>query len=158
MRRVLTGHWVSTAILALVLVTGVAWEPVAWALVGIGTSACIGVGVLRNKPGHRWPWSLLAAAILVSTVANALDPWINTSGAALLYLCGFISATAALLRFGRSDTNRLSPAGLIDALTVTAVLLLLVWVTTISPMEDGAWTFAKTGGGRLSARGRAPAG
>jgi diguanylate cyclase (GGDEF)-like protein len=143
MRRVLTGHWVSTAILALVLVTGVAWEPVAWALVGIGTSACIGVGVLRNKPGHRWPWSLLAAAILVSTVANALDPWINTSGAALLYLCGFISATAALLRFGRSDTNRLSPAGLIDALTVTAVLLLLVWVTTISPMEDGAWTFAK---------------
>jgi diguanylate cyclase (GGDEF)-like protein len=144
MRRVLTGHWVSTAILALVLVTGVAWEPVAWALVGIGTSACIGVGVLRNRPGHRWPWSLLAAAILVSTVANALDPWINTSGAALLYLCGFISATAALLRFGRSDTNRLSPAGLIDALTVTAVLLLLVWVTTISPMEDGAWTFAKS--------------
>ncbi len=141
-RRVLTGYWVATAILALVVVANFAWEPAAWALLGIGASACIGVGVLRNKPGHLWPWLLLGASILVSTPGQRLHPWIHTNGAALLYLCSFIGATAALLRFGRSDTNRLSPAGLIDALTVTVVLLLLVWVTTISPIDSGAAAFA----------------
>jgi len=47
-----------------------------------------------------------------------------------------------LLRFGRSDTAGLAPAGLLDSLIVTVVLLLLVWVTTISPLGFDAWAFA----------------
>jgi len=54
-----------------------------------------------------------------------------------------------LLRFGRSDTVGLAPAGLLDAFIVTVVLLLLVWVTTISPLgfdADGRQVWGATKG------------
>jgi hypothetical protein len=135
--------------LTAAVVADVVWDPVAWVLLGVAGPAAIGVGVLRNKPAPRWPWLSLAASILASAAADLLYTHVNDdfstdvlTAVNLLYLGGFITATAALLRFGRSDSNGLAPAGLIDALTVTVVLLLLVWVTTISPTGPGAWAFA----------------
>jgi diguanylate cyclase (GGDEF)-like protein len=137
-RIVVAGYWAGIAALTTVVVAEPAWAPLAWGLAGVLAATAIVVGVRRNAPGRRWPWHVLAAAVLVATAADLLHYRGASPAEAdlfavmnVLYLVSFIAATGALLRFGRSDPARVAPDGLLDALIVTVVLLLLVWVTTI---------------------------
>ena len=148
-RGIVASYLAGAAALMVVALGPSAWAPVAWALLGMLAATAIAVGVRRNKPARSWPWLLLASAVLVSTAADLLHfgfaageeaDWLAVMN--VLYLVSFVAATGALLRFGRSDTVGLAPAGLLDAFIVTVVLLLLVWVTTISPLGFNAWAFA----------------
>ncbi len=148
-RGIVATYLAGTAALIVVVLGLPAWAPVAWALLGLLAATAIVVGVRRNKPARSWPWLLLAAAVLISTAADLFQFRFAAAEEAdrlavmnLLYLVSFVAATGALLRFGRSDTAGLAPAGLLDALIVTVVLLLLVWVTTISPLGFDAWASA----------------
>ncbi len=158
-RGVVASYWAGTAAVTVVVLADPAWAPAAWALLGILAAAAIGEGIRRYRPARTWPWLLLAAAVLISTAADLLDtlafdatpsPLRLTAGDAvepltvvnLLYLVSFLAAVAALMRFGRSDTTGLAPAGVLDALIATAVLMLLIWVTTISPIGVDAWARA----------------
>jgi diguanylate cyclase (GGDEF)-like protein len=125
-----------------------AWGAVAWAAVGVAATAAIAVGVVRHRSSRFWPWALLAGSILVSTCADVL--YLRSQAgqrsdmglANGLYLLAFVIGAAALLRFGRSGSRGVEQTGLLDALTVTMVLLLLVWITAISPKGLGAWSMA----------------
>jgi diguanylate cyclase (GGDEF)-like protein len=148
-RGIAAGYWAGTAALTVVVLAQLAWAPAAWALLGVLAAIVIGVGVMRNRPRLTWPWFLLAAAVLISTAADLLDYRIGAGDTAelrtamnLLYLVSFLAAIGALMRFGRPDTAGLAPAGALDALIATVVLVLLIWVTTISPVGVGAWALA----------------
>jgi diguanylate cyclase (GGDEF)-like protein len=58
----------------------------------------------------------------------------------LIYLIGFVGLSGALLRLRRSPGNGLAPAGLLDTMTVTLVLFLLIWVLVIRPDGPGWWS------------------
>src|SRR5262245_16653 len=132
-RSLVASYWAGAAALTAAVIAKPAWAPFAWVLLGILAVTAILVGARRNASAQRWPWHVLAAAILISTAADLLN--FSASGSAeadllavmnVLYLVSTIAAIGALLRFGRSDTSGLAPAGLIDALIVIVVLLLLV--------------------------------
>jgi diguanylate cyclase (GGDEF)-like protein len=108
------------------------------------------VGITRNEPTRRWPWLLVALTIGAWSIGGdvyadlvrhpALTDELTMLGAVdLLYAVGFVTLAAALLRLRRSSRNGLAPAGVLDTLTVTLILLLLVWVTVISPDGPGPW-------------------
>jgi hypothetical protein len=60
----------------------------------------------------------------------------------LAYLAVFVISAVALLRFARSGSRGLEQAGLLDALAVTLVFLLLIWVTSVSPRGAGAFSLS----------------
>ena len=111
----------------------------------------IAIGVTRNAPGRRWPWVAIATSIGVWCAGDQFYAGLTRGGAApsdrldamtlvgLLYLGGFVGLTAALLRLRRSHGNGLAPAGLLDTITVTVLLVLLIWVTVVSPAGPGPW-------------------
>ena len=79
--------------------------------------AAIGVGVARNAPARRWPWLVIAVAILAWTAADEIhaagrhaDRIEGLTLVGLFYLVGFIGLCGALLRMRRSDGNGLAPA------------------------------------------------
>ena len=132
-RSIAASYWAGAAALIVVVLAHPAWAPAAWALLGVLAAVTIGVGVMRNRPARTWPWILLATAVLISTAADLLDFRAAAGDAAelltavnLLYLVSFLAAIAALMRFARSDTAGLAPAGALDALIATVVLVLLI--------------------------------
>ncbi|MCI0689149.1 MAG: hypothetical protein L0Y54_18245, partial [Sporichthyaceae bacterium] len=154
-RSIVASYWAGIAALTVVILAQPALAPAAWASFGVLAATALVVGVLRNRPASTWPWLLLAAAVLVSTAADLLDfvaadpirvaPGDAAellTGVSLLYLVSLLAAIGALMRFGRSDTAGLAPAGVLDALIATVVLMLLIWVTTVSPVGVDAWALA----------------
>jgi len=122
------------------LVTGL----LAWTLVGVLAAVAIFYGVLRYGPGRSWPWAVLATGVLASTGADALYSLVDAGAPAgalalanVLYVSLFVAAAVAQLRFARSSISGAGPAGLLDAVTVTLVLLLLVYLTIVSPARPG---------------------
>ena len=113
----------------------------AWGLISLSGVIAILAGVLINRPAHKVPWFLLAAALacfaagqlsfLIAARLGVVLPF--PSFADVLYLSEYPLAAAALLIFiyWRSpDGDRRS---LIDALTLTAGLALLSWTFLIRP-------------------------
>jgi diguanylate cyclase (GGDEF)-like protein len=141
------GYWAAVGVLVSPALAGVAWSGGLVLGLNLLAAAAIGFGVAHNRPARRWPWLVSAGSIVVWTLANELytagrpaDRIDGLTMVGLLYVVGFVGLTGALLRMRRSDGNGLAPAGLLDTLIVTLLLLLLVWLTAISPARPGAWS------------------
>ncbi|GAA2629711.1 aminotransferase class I/II-fold pyridoxal phosphate-dependent enzyme [Streptomyces vastus] len=117
----------------------------SWALIGLGSVAAILVGVHRNRPTHRWPWLLLAAANLAftggDTTYNILEAAFNEENpfpslADVFYLSTyplFAAGIFGIIHFRFPARDR---AGLLDALILTSGLALLSWVHLINPIAQ----------------------
>ncbi|WP_037605323.1 putative bifunctional diguanylate cyclase/phosphodiesterase [Streptacidiphilus rugosus] len=109
--------------------------------IGLSGVAAIGIGVMVNRPAGRMPWVLLAAANLSFAAGQVTqivliqflheDPFPSLADA--FYLATYGLYAAGLLGFIRWRTSRRDQAGLIDALTLTAGLALLIWIYVIVP-------------------------
>jgi diguanylate cyclase (GGDEF)-like protein len=155
-RSVIASYWAGMAGLTTVVLVVPAsthpgwshpgWSLAAWTAVGALAAIAILVGVARYRPARVWPWALMSLAIAVSTAADAIytklpsTPGLGTAN--LLYLASFVGGAVALLRFARSGSRGLEQTGLLDALAVTLVLLLLIWVVVLRPVGPDLWTLA----------------
>lgn len=147
----LSAHRLMAAHLALVAVATslymalpAARAPV-WAVIGLAGTAAVMVGSHVNRPAHRWPWWVLAAALLtfiagdtyyniVEQYFQASNPFPSPSDAAYL-------TTYPLFAIGLSGLVRYRWAGhdlpsLLDALIITAGLALPVWVYLVQPLTQ----------------------
>ncbi|MFD0524123.1 hypothetical protein [Paractinoplanes durhamensis] len=113
-----------------------------WAALGYSSAAMIVLGVHLNKPSHRAPWYLIAAALVVfNTGDNAYNLIIafghepNFPGIAdWLYLAVYPLLTGGFIMFVRLRNGGVSNrAALLDALVPTVGLGLLSWVYWIAP-------------------------
>src|SRR5262245_40818990 len=140
----MAGYWAgAVAIIAAVLAlpaSDVLWGTVAWSGLAVLAVGAILLGLRLHKPRRRWPWFLLAGAILVSSAGDALYIQVQAGAPVALlgvsnvfYLVMFIAIASSQLRFARSGSSVIEQAGLADAITVTLVLLLLVYLTVVSP-------------------------
>jgi hypothetical protein len=126
------GYW---SVAALANAAAFVWPTtLAGLLPGIVAVAAIGIGVARNGPARRWPWTMVAIAIgawaigdqvyadLIAEAGGVTDQLDVVTLLGMLYLLSFIALSGALLRLRRSPGNGLAPAGLLDTMSVTLVL------------------------------------
>ena len=113
---------------AVAVGTGVASRPVTAAVIGLCTGAVMLFGVHRHRPPARWPWWLLALAVVTFMVSRNAPPAVADA----LYLgVVFPSTAAGLTRLGRRGPDGIRT---LDALTVSAGLAVLSWVLLIAPV------------------------
>jgi diguanylate cyclase (GGDEF)-like protein len=143
-RYVMAGYWAgAVAIIAAVLalpVSDVLWGTVGWSALAVLAVGAILLGLRMHHPRRRWPWLLLAGGIVVSSAGDALYIQVQAGAPETLlgvsnvfYLVMFMAIASAQLRFARSGSSGVEQAGLADAITVILVLLLLVYLTVVSP-------------------------
>ncbi|QNS07891.1 putative bifunctional diguanylate cyclase/phosphodiesterase [Streptomyces xanthii] len=127
-----------------------AYTPV-WAAIGLSSAGAVLLGVRMHRPAHRWPWYVLAGALLTFTAGDtyysvlvqyldATVPFPSPSDA-------FYLLTYPLLALGLYGLARYRWAGhdlpaLLDALLLTAGLALPVWVFLVQPLtrtENMTW-------------------
>jgi diguanylate cyclase (GGDEF)-like protein/PAS domain S-box-containing protein len=118
------------------------WRSALWALIGLaGIGGLLG-GVLVHRPVLRTPWLLLAGAVALFVVTEAIDdadsryldigPFPTTPDE--VALLGYPLAAAGLFLFVRHQRSGRDGAALLDALTVTTALALLAWMVVIWPV------------------------
>jgi diguanylate cyclase (GGDEF)-like protein len=140
----MAGYWAgAVAIIAAVLalpVSDVLWGTVGWSALAVLAVGAILLGLRIHHPRRRWPWLLLAGGILVSSAGDAVYIQVQAGAPETLlglsnvfYLVMFIAIAASQLRFARSGSSGVEQAGLADAITVVLVLLLLIYLTVVSP-------------------------
>lgn len=147
----LPAHRLMAAHVALVAVATAAYMTIPralaplWTVIGLAGVLAILVGSHLNRPAHRWPWWVLAAALLTfiagDTYYNVMEEYFHASNpfpspADALYL-----TTYPLFAIGLSGLVRYRWAGhdlpsLLDALIVTAGLALPVWVYLVQPLTE----------------------
>jgi hypothetical protein len=100
----------------------------ASALFHYTSAAAVLVGVRWHRPADRWPWYLLAAALLALGSGDALL-FVSPLGdlADLLFLAAYLALTVALLRLVRSRSRGRDLPALLDALVVTIGLGVVSW-------------------------------
>ncbi|MFG1990515.1 putative bifunctional diguanylate cyclase/phosphodiesterase [Actinoplanes sp. NPDC048988] len=112
-----------------------------WALIGYSSAAMVLLGAWLNRPQHRLPWYLIAAALAFFTTG---DTWYNLIVAVgrtprfpgladLFYLLVYPLLTAGFLLFVRYRGTGSNRAALLDSLVPTVGLGLLSWVYWIAP-------------------------
>ncbi len=115
---------------------------VVWAVLGLSAVAAIVVGVLRHRPCQRLPWLLMAGALATFAAGDATyNVYLEVLGqpnpfpslADGFYLSTYPLGAAALATFVRSRSTRVDRGRLLDALTLTLGLALLVWIFVIGP-------------------------
>ena len=115
-----------------------------WGLLGLGSSAAVVVGVVRNQPSRRWPWFCIALAIvafasgdisydILTTVLGQSNPFPSIADAFYLatgplLVAGFVGMVRARRRRNGGDTG-----ALLDALVITSGLAVLSWIFLIEP-------------------------
>ncbi|MBT2510381.1 aminotransferase class I/II-fold pyridoxal phosphate-dependent enzyme [Streptomyces sp. ISL-98] len=116
-----------------------------WALIGVGGAAALLTGVQLNRPAHRWPWWVLAAALLAfaagDTYYNVLEEYFHESNpfpspADALYLTTYPLFAAGLLGLVRYRWVGRDLPSLLDALIFTGGLALPVWVYLVQPLTQ----------------------
>ncbi|NEE14870.1 EAL domain-containing protein [Streptomyces sp. SID7499] len=114
-----------------------------WAVVVLTGATAVALGVLVNRPGHRWPWLMLAAGLTVvaagGTRAHAQGAYVQASGPAPSPADAFglvAYPLFALGLFGLVRSRRVGRAlpGLLDALIVTTGLSLAAWIHLVQPL------------------------
>ncbi|MGW7198818.1 aminotransferase class I/II-fold pyridoxal phosphate-dependent enzyme [Streptomyces chryseus] len=114
-----------------------------WAVIGLSGVAAIVTGVVVNRPAHRWPWWLLAAALLTfcagDTYYHVLEEYFEASNpfpspADACYLATYPLFAAGLLGLVRYRWVGRDLPSLLDALIFTAGLALPVWVFLVQPL------------------------
>ena len=106
----------------------------ASALFHYTSAAAVLVGVRWHRPADRWPWYLLAAALLALGSGDALL-FVSPLGdlADLLFLGAYVALTIALLRLVRSRSRGRDLPALLDALVVTIGLGVVSWQFLMVP-------------------------
>ncbi|WP_457032164.1 putative bifunctional diguanylate cyclase/phosphodiesterase [Kitasatospora sp. P5_F3] len=113
-----------------------------WTGIGLSGVAAIVFGTFRNRPVHPLPWFLLAAANLSFTagevaevvqteILNRVNPFPSIADG--FYLLTYPLYAAGLLLFIRRRSAGRDRGSLLDALTFTAGLALLVWIYIVLP-------------------------
>ncbi|NGO09051.1 aminotransferase class I/II-fold pyridoxal phosphate-dependent enzyme [Streptomyces sp. HC44] len=129
----------------VVYLTVPSWHITTWALIGLFSVAAILVGVHRNRPTHRWPWLLLAAANLTFTAGDTAynilesafdEPNPFPSLADVFYLSTYPLFAAGIFGIIHFRCPARDRAGLLDALILTSGLALLSWVHLINPVAQ----------------------
>ncbi|WP_328461107.1 EAL domain-containing protein [Actinoplanes sp. NBC_00393] len=148
----LFGAWM--AVLALVVALQPGLEIPLRLIAGGSTVAVMAVGIRRSRPDDVRPWWLLAAAVALSAAGGAASEapsfitnwllWLEPAGTALLLLAYVILAVALAGFVSRRTNSARDHAGLLDALTVTSGVALLIWTFVIGPRVEGSvgdgWT------------------
>ncbi|WP_331731062.1 EAL domain-containing protein (plasmid) [Kitasatospora sp. NBC_00070] len=118
-----------------------------WTGIGLSGVTLILFGTIRNRPAHPLPWLLLAAANLSFTfgeVAEVVEsdylerPDLFPSIADGFYLLTYPLYAAGLLLFIRRRSAGRDRGSLLDALTFTAGLALLVWIYIVLPSAQNS--------------------
>jgi len=109
-------------------------------LLAASVAGAIVVRVARCRPAHGLPWLLLAAAALcfggsrVPLLVGGTRPQIPTMNVyTLVGLPVYVLLAAALGLFARARSSGADRQSLVDAVTVTAGLAMLVWLFRIVP-------------------------
>ncbi|WP_241837521.1 putative bifunctional diguanylate cyclase/phosphodiesterase [Streptomyces sp. CB02115] len=131
------------------LTTGYLMWPAAraplWALIGLAGGTAVLVGVRVHRPRCRWPWWVLAAALLLfaagDTYYNVMEAYFSASNpfpspADACYLLTYPLFTVGLLGLVRNRMAGRDVPGLLDALIITAGLALPVWVFLVQPLTQ----------------------
>ncbi|MGW4648447.1 putative bifunctional diguanylate cyclase/phosphodiesterase [Kitasatospora sp. NPDC004289] len=123
-----------------------------WTGIGLSGVTAIVIGTLRNRPTHPLPWFLLAAANLSFTAGEVaevvqtellgrVNPFPSISDG--FYLLTYPFYAAGLLVFVRRRSAGRDRGSLLDALTITAGLGLLLWIYLVLPSAQNSeltWT------------------
>src|SRR4051794_31475373 len=118
------------------------WHLATWSAIGVSSAAAIVTGAVRNKARPRTPWLLLAAGVLFfclgDTTYNILTDVLGQanpfpSPADLLYLAMYPLVAAGLFQIVRARTSGPDHGEVLDALILTAGLVLLSWIFLINP-------------------------
>jgi diguanylate cyclase (GGDEF)-like protein/PAS domain S-box-containing protein len=129
------------------------WHLVLWSSLALSSAGAIGAGVLRHRPPHPTPWWLLAVAVTVFAVGDAVyivltdmlgqdNPF--PSLADVFYLVMYPVAAAGLLLLVRRRTGGRDRGSVLDALSVTTALALLSWIFLIDPyVRDASLTWVE---------------
>ncbi|MFD5342263.1 putative bifunctional diguanylate cyclase/phosphodiesterase [Streptomyces anulatus] len=136
-------------LLVVGLTTGYLMWPAAqaplWALIGLAGGTAVLVGVRVHRPECRWPWWVLAAALLLfaagDTYYNVMEAYFSASNpfpspADACYLMTYPLFTVGLLGLVRNRMAGRDVPGLLDALIITAGLALPVWVFLVQPLTQ----------------------
>ena len=111
-----------------------------WGLIGLSGVGGIVAGVAINRPSRKLPWLLLTAALTSFTAGQVSFLVAQLSGSSsrsrLSRTCCLLTSVdynSGFLIFIWSRTPDRDWRGLVDALTVTAGLALLSWISLIVP-------------------------
>lgn len=130
---------------AVIYLTVPSWHTVSWAMIGLGGVAAVLLGVHIHRPARRWPWLMLAAAILTFTAGdttyNILESAFSQENpfpslADVFYLATYPLFAAGIFGFIRYRSEARDLASLLDALLLTCGLALLSWVHLINPLAQ----------------------
>ncbi|GAA2769137.1 putative bifunctional diguanylate cyclase/phosphodiesterase [Streptomyces indiaensis] len=114
-----------------------------WAVVVLAGAVAVVLGVRTHRPGHRWPWLMLAAGLTVVAVggtrAHVQGAYVQVSGPAPSPADAFGLVAYPLLALGAFGLVRYRRAGralpgLLDALMVTTGLALVGWIHLVEPL------------------------
>jgi diguanylate cyclase (GGDEF)-like protein/PAS domain S-box-containing protein len=141
-RYALAGYsvWMTILILSYFFMPGA--RIVTWGLIGISGVVAILAGIIRNRPQRVLPWLLLAAAnlsfasgqlsfLIITSVLREHVPF--PSFVDVFYLLTYPLYAVALVIFIRWRTPHGDRRSLLDALTLTAALALVLWLYLILP-------------------------
>src|ERR1700749_4803864 len=130
--------WMLTLLAAYFALPGL--SAVFLCLLAVSAAGAVVVRVARCRPAHMLPWLLLAAAALcfagsrVFLVFGArrppVAPW---DASTIVGLLVYALLAAALYLFARARSSGTDRRSLVDAVTVTAGLVMLVWLFRIVP-------------------------
>jgi diguanylate cyclase (GGDEF)-like protein/PAS domain S-box-containing protein len=143
------GVWMTLLALAYHYLSG--WHLAIWVVAGVSSVFMVLGGMRRNEPTRRGPWRLLALVVALSalgvvtstTLPRLLEkPATNPSVDDGFMLAVYPVLAIALLLFVRFRSGGGRDRGsLLDALTLTAGVVLLSWMYMIGPqLADGTLT------------------
>ncbi|MEU4688055.1 EAL domain-containing protein [Actinoplanes sp. NPDC023714] len=142
----LFGAWMT--VLAVVLVLEPGLQGPLRLVAGASAVGVVVMGTRFSRPDDPRPWWMLCGAIGLAAAGGAASAapsfvatrvtWLATAGTVLLLL-GYLLLALALAVFvhRRTESSR-DRAGLLDALTVTAGVALLIWTFVVGPRLDGS--------------------
>ncbi|KHD75976.1 putative bifunctional diguanylate cyclase/phosphodiesterase [Actinoplanes utahensis] len=153
-------RWPATIFGAWMAVLGVAFglqaalhAPIRLAA-GVSAVVAISLGLRRSRPDDVRPWWVLAGAVILSAAGGAAEsapswitdwlPWLESAGTALLLVAYAVLAVALSGFVDQRTSSSRDRAGLLDALTVTSGVALLIWTFVVGPRIEGSvgtgWT------------------
>ncbi len=121
-----------------------------WAVAGLTAVVAVLTGIRVHRPGHGWPWGMLAAALLAFTAGDCRsaqltyspgpDSFPSPSDASCLAVYPLLAtALFGLVRYRWADRDL---PGTLDTLIITVGLALPVWAYLMRPLarpEDLTW-------------------
>jgi diguanylate cyclase (GGDEF)-like protein/PAS domain S-box-containing protein len=116
-------------------------------IAGVSAAGVIAAGVRRNKPDDRIGWHLLMVAVVLSALGTAAFgapkwatvrlPVLDVFGPALIVAAYGVLAGVLLIFIRRRTGGARDRAALLDALTLTSGVALLVWTFLLAPRLHG---------------------